>query len=83
MQTVLGASANIKTINYSLNPVYSQGANPTIIGYQPVTNTVEATLTDLSVNREGNRRIHCGGSQPCERDLVRVTKPGSGTGAGA
>jgi len=48
MQTVLGVNANIKTINYSLNPVYSNGNNPTIIGYS-ASNTVEATLTDLTV----------------------------------
>jgi len=48
MQTVLGANANIKTINYSLNPVYSTGNNPTIVGYT-ASNTVEATLTDLTL----------------------------------
>ena len=48
MQTVLGVNANIKTINYSLSPVYSSGNNPTIIGYS-ASNTVQATLTDLTL----------------------------------
>lgn len=48
MQNVLGPNANIKTINYSLNPVYSPGNNPTIVGYS-ASNTVEATLTDLTL----------------------------------
>jgi len=48
MQVVLGQGATIQTIDYSLNPVYSTGNNPTIIGYQ-VSNVVEATLTDLTL----------------------------------
>jgi uncharacterized protein YggE len=48
MRFVLGAGADIKTISYSLNPVFSSGANPTIIGYI-ASNTVEATLTDLTL----------------------------------
>jgi uncharacterized protein YggE len=48
MQNVLGPNANIKTINYSLNPVYSPGSNAAIIGYS-ASNTVEATLTDLTL----------------------------------
>ena len=48
MQLVLGQGANIQTVNYSLNPVYSSGINPVIIGYM-ASNTVEATLTDLSL----------------------------------
>src|SRR5260370_21988492 len=48
MQTVLGANADIKTVYYSLNPVYSTGTNPTIIGYM-ANNTVEATMTDLTL----------------------------------
>lgn len=50
LQTFLGANANIKTINYSLSPVYNNpapGQNASIIGYS-VSNTVEITLTDLS-----------------------------------
>jgi len=50
LQALLGGGANIKTINYSLSPVYNNppsGQNPTIIGYS-VSNTVEITLTDLS-----------------------------------
>jgi len=51
IQTVLGAAANIKTISYSLSPVYNYppgGGNPTLIGYT-ATNIVEATLTDLTL----------------------------------
>jgi uncharacterized protein len=50
LQALLGAGANIKTINYSLSPVYNNpppGQNASIIGYS-VSNTVEITLTDLS-----------------------------------
>jgi hypothetical protein len=50
LQTLLGASASIKTISYSVSPVYNNpppGQNATIIGYT-VTNIVEATLTDLT-----------------------------------
>ena len=39
---------NIQTVYYSLNPVYSSGNNPTIVGYM-ATNTVEATMTDLTL----------------------------------
>src|ERR1035437_3154163 len=50
LQDLLGAGANIKTINYSLSPVYNNpppGQNASIIGYS-VSNTVEITLADLS-----------------------------------
>jgi len=50
LQTLLGASASIKTISYSVSPVYNNpppGQNASIIGYM-VTNIVEATLTDLT-----------------------------------
>jgi len=50
LQSLLGTTATIKTVNYSLSPVYSNptlGQPPTIIGFT-VNNTVEATLTDLS-----------------------------------
>ena len=50
LQTLLGASASIKTISYSVSPVYNNpppGQSATIIGYM-VTNIVEATLTDLT-----------------------------------
>jgi uncharacterized protein YggE len=50
LQTLLGAGASIKTISYSVSPVYNNpppGQSPTIIGYM-VTNIVEATLTDLT-----------------------------------
>jgi uncharacterized protein YggE len=50
LQALLGGNANIKTVDYSLSPVYNNppsGQNPTIIGYT-VNNTVEVTLTDLT-----------------------------------
>lgn len=50
LQTLLGTNASIKTISYSVSPVYNNpgaGQNSVIIGYM-VTNIVEATLTDLT-----------------------------------
>ena len=50
LQGLLGASASIKTISYSVSPVYNNpppGQSATIIGYV-VTNVVEVTLTDLT-----------------------------------
>ena len=50
LQTLLGSNASIKTISYSVSPVYNNpppGQSATIIGYL-VTNIVEATLTDLT-----------------------------------
>ena len=51
LQGLLGAGANIKTISYSLSPVYNNpppGQSATIIGYS-VSNVVEVTLTDLTL----------------------------------
>lgn len=45
LQAILGAGGEIKTINYSLNPVYNNAA--TITGYS-ATNTVQATVIDLT-----------------------------------
>lgn len=50
LQALLGGNANIKTVDYSLSPVYNNppsGQNPAIVGYA-VNNTVEITLTDLT-----------------------------------
>jgi hypothetical protein len=50
LQSLLGSGASIKTVNYSLSPMYNNppaGQNPMIIGYS-VTNTLEVTLTDLT-----------------------------------
>jgi uncharacterized protein YggE len=50
LQGLLGASATIKTISYSLSPVYNNpplGQNASIVGYM-VTNIVEASLKDLT-----------------------------------
>ncbi len=51
LQFILGASATIKTVNYSITPVYnnpSAGQNPSITGYS-ASNIVEATITDLTL----------------------------------
>jgi uncharacterized protein len=46
LQAILGAGGNIKTINYSLYPVYNNAG--AITGYS-ATNTVEATVIDLTM----------------------------------
>jgi uncharacterized protein YggE len=50
LRTVLGSTADIKTVGYSLNPTYRypQGAPPVLTGYT-ASNTVEVTMTDLSL----------------------------------
>jgi uncharacterized protein YggE len=48
LQALLGTTATIKTISYSVSPVYNTGQNATIIGYV-VTNIVEVRLTDLTL----------------------------------
>jgi len=50
LRTVLGSAADIKTIGYSLNATYRypQGAPPVLTGYA-ASNTVEVTMTDLSL----------------------------------
>ena len=50
LQSLLGSSASIKTISYSVSPVYNNppaGQSPSIAGYL-VTNIVQVTLTDLT-----------------------------------
>ena len=50
LQNLLGTSASIKTVSYSLSPVYNNppaGQAPTIIGYA-VSNIVQVTLMDLT-----------------------------------
>jgi uncharacterized protein YggE len=50
LQGLLGPNATIKTISYSVSPVYNNpppGQNASIVAYM-VTNTVEVTLTDLT-----------------------------------
>src|SRR5947208_14458691 len=48
LRSVLGPSANLKTLSYSLNSNYSHGNQPILIGYT-ATNTVQVTLRDLSL----------------------------------
>ncbi len=48
LQALIGSSESIKTISYSLSPLYNNpppGQNATIIGYS-VTNVVQVTVTD-------------------------------------
>jgi uncharacterized protein YggE len=50
LQGLLGSNASIKTISYSVSPVYNNpppGQSPSIVAYM-VTNVVEVTLTDLT-----------------------------------
>src|SRR6266404_1374693 len=48
LRSVLGPNAQLRTLSYSLNPNYSNGNQPVIIGYT-ASNTVEARLSDLSL----------------------------------
>jgi uncharacterized protein YggE len=48
LRSLLGATASLQTLSYSLNPNYSNGNQPVIVGYT-ANNTVQATLSDLSV----------------------------------
>jgi uncharacterized protein YggE len=50
MRSVVGSTADIKTVGYSLSPNYRypQGAPPILTGYT-ASNTVEVTLNDLSL----------------------------------
>jgi len=50
LQGLLGSNASIKTVSYSVSPVYNNppnGQNAGIVAYM-VTNIVEVTLTDLT-----------------------------------
>ena len=50
LQGLLGSNASIKTVSYSVSPVYNNppaGQNASIVAYM-VTNIVEVTLTDLT-----------------------------------
>jgi len=50
LQALLGSGSNIKTVNYSLSPLYNNppaGQSAAIVGYT-VNNTVEITLTELA-----------------------------------
>jgi uncharacterized protein len=50
LRRLLGANANIKTVNYALSPNYNyprEGGRPTINGYT-ATNTVRVTLDELA-----------------------------------
>src|SRR5215469_15733070 len=48
VKQVLGTSGNVQTVGYAINPRYSNGASPNIIGYTAV-NTIQVTTYDLSL----------------------------------
>ena len=66
LQGLLGANADIKTVNYSLNPNYiypRDGGLPTLVGYT-ATNTVRVTTNDLAnVGRIIDTGIQAGANQ--------------------
>ncbi len=50
LQKLLGANADIKTVNYFISPIYrnsTTGGPPTIVGYT-ANNTVQVTLSQIS-----------------------------------
>jgi len=48
LKQVLGINGSIQTVGYSINPRYSNGTNPNVVGYTAV-NTVEVTTYDLTL----------------------------------
>lgn len=48
LKQVLGTSGTIQTVGYSIYPQYSNGPNPSIVGYT-ASNTVQVTSYDLSL----------------------------------
>jgi len=49
LKQVLGSSGSIQTVGYSVYPRYSNGPNPSIIGYT-AANTVQVTSYDLTLS---------------------------------
>jgi uncharacterized protein YggE len=66
LRGVLGQTAEIRTLSYSLNPNYNSprdGSQPVIVGYT-ASNTVEATVTDLSlIGKAIDTGIQAGGNR--------------------
>jgi len=66
LRSVLGPNAELKTLSYSLSPIYSSprdGSQPVITGYT-ASNTVEATVNDLSlIGRLIDTGIQAGGNR--------------------
>ncbi len=50
LKKLLGASADLRTLSYSVNPIYRypSGGQPQLAGYQ-ANNSIEVTTTDLSI----------------------------------
>lgn len=87
LRSILGPSAELKTLSYSLNPNYStprDGSQPVIVGYT-ASNTVEATVTDLSLigklidtgiqaggNRVSGLRFGLKNDQPARQQALRL-----------
>lgn len=64
LQALLGATANIQTVNYSLSPIYSSSTGGTTITGYTVSNTVQATITTLgSVGRTIDTAIQAGANR--------------------
>ena len=77
----LVAAANIKTINFSINPNYrysTDGAPPAILGYT-ANNTVRLELDDLKALRSADRRGHAERRQ--QREPRHVCPSGRKPGA--
>ena len=75
---VLGNGADIKTVSYSLVPVYSNGSTTgqkaTITGYT-ATNIVEATVVDLSMIGKVIDAAISGGANPVQGILFGLRDP--------
>lgn len=85
LRQVLGANADIRTLNYSLSPVYKYDGNvSTLIGFT-ASNTVEATANDITIpgklidaaiaagaNRVDGLRFQIKDDQPLRRDALRL-----------
>lgn len=48
VKQVLGTSGTVQTIGYAINPRYSSGTNPNVVGYTAV-NTIQITTYDLTL----------------------------------
>ena len=64
LRSLLGATAEIQTISYSLTPVYTypSGGQPQLTGFS-ANNIVEATVGDPGADRSGGRCSDSGGRQ--------------------
>ena len=49
IQQVLGPNANIKTLNFSINPNYKPNSSPPVVVSYTANNTIEVTAADVSM----------------------------------